>query len=223
MLFFLSVLLATILVTVFTERFIKPKASTFYSKNLVLHGAIISIIYLALTLIVQRPIFSALTVVIFFIIVVAVNNTKFIALKEPLVFSDFAMFAQAFKHPRLYFGFLGLVPVIIATIIIVGLIITVLKLEPAMPFTWQRILSTLFIIVVLQIISNKIALSIPLSSNIEEDNAKFGLINSLYSYFMHSRTIEHKEKVAKTLKTAPFNSPPPLFFAVLYLNSYYVL
>ncbi len=213
--FFLAVLLTTILVTVFTERFIKPKASTFNAKTLALHGAIISIVFLTLTLIVQRPIFSSLTVIIFYSIVVAINNTKFIALKEPLVFSDFAMFAQAFKHPRLYFGFLGLAPVIIVTIIIIGLIITVLKLEPAMPFTWQRILSTLFVIVALQIISHKIALSLPLLSNIEEDNAKFGLINSLYSYFMHSRAIEHKEKVAKTLKTAPFSGPPPLFFSEL--------
>jgi len=219
MLFFLSVLLATILVTLFTERFIKPKATVFSVKTLALHSTIITIIFLALTLIVQRPIFSALTVMIFFIIVVAVNNTKFIALKEPLVFSDFAMFAQAFKHPRLYFGFLGLAPVIIASVIIIGLIISVLKLEPAMSFTWQRILSTLIAISIALFISYKIALSLKLSTKIEDDNASFGLVNTLYSYFIHSRTTEHQKQLKNILKTAPFSqvdSPPPPFFDDLY-------
>jgi phosphoglycerol transferase MdoB-like AlkP superfamily enzyme len=214
MLFFLSVLLTTILITVITERFIKPKATVFSVKTLALHSTIITIIFLALTLIVQRPIFSALTVMIFFIIVVAVNNTKFTALKEPLVFSDFAMFAQAFKHPRLYFGFLGLAPVIIATVIIVGLIISVLKLEPAMAFTWQRILSTFIAITIALYVSSKIALSLKLSTNIEDDNASFGLVNTLYSYFIHSRTTEHQKQLKNILKTAPFSqvdSPPPPF------------
>ncbi len=219
MLFFLSVLLATILVTLFTERFIKPKSTVFSVKTLALHSIIITIIFLALTLFVQRPIFSALTVMIFFIIVVAVNNTKFIALKESLVFSDFAMFAQAFKHPRLYFGFLGLVPVIITTVIIVGLIITVLKLEPAMPFTWQRILSTFIAIALALFVSHKIALSFKLSTNIEDDNASFGLVNTLYSYLIHSRTSEHQKQLKSTLKTAPFSlsdNPPPSIFDDLY-------
>ncbi len=210
--FFIFVLIATILVTIITERFIKPKATVFSIETFTLHGAIITMIFLGLTLIVQRPIFSSLTVIIFFIIVVAVNNAKYIALKEPLVFSDFAMFAQAFKHPRLYFPFLGLLPVIIAPVLIIALIITVLKLEPAMAFTWQRILSSLVVIAILQSLSNKIALGFALSSNIEEDNAKFGLVNSLYSYFMQSRTQKHQKIVEKTLKNTLFSNPPPLFF-----------
>ena len=200
MLIFLSVLLGTIILTMVTERFIKPKATSFTGKHLLLHSTIISILFLALTLIVQRPLFTGIALVIFFIIVVAVNNTKFNALKEPLVFSDFAMFAQAFKHPRLYFGFLGLVPVIVATIIIIGLIIIVLKLEPAMAFTWQRILSTLVTIAILLFVSHKIALSLKLSTNLEADNAKFGLVNTLYDYFMHSRTAEHRELIFQSLK-----------------------
>ena len=215
MFYFILILLTTILITIITERFIKPKASVFSIETFTLHSAIIAMLFLALTLIVQRPIFSALTVIIFFIIVVAVNNTKFIALKEPLVFSDFSMFAQAFKHPRLYFGFLGLVPIIIATLIIISLIISVLKLEPAMAFTWQRILSTIVAIITLQVLSNKIALELPLSSNIEDDNAKFGLVNSLYSYFMQSKTEKHREIIEKTLKNTLFSKSPPLFFADL--------
>ena len=56
-------------------------------------------------------------------------------LREPLVFSDIAMFSQAFKHPRLYLPFLGIVPAIAAPIIAGALIFLVIKYEPAItPF-----------------------------------------------------------------------------------------
>jgi len=219
MLFFISVVLTTILITVFTERFIQPKATVFSAKTLALHSAIITSLFLGLTLIVQRPIFSSLTVIIFFMIVVAVNNAKYTALKEPLVFSDFAMFAQAFKHPRLYFGFLGLAPVIIATTIIISLIIGVLYLEPALPFTWQRILSTVSSIVILLFLSRRFVLTLNLSEDIETDNATLGIVNNLFSYFMHAKAKEHDGLIKTIVEESPFNtinlSPPP-FLPLLY-------
>jgi phosphoglycerol transferase MdoB-like AlkP superfamily enzyme len=88
----------------------------------------------------------------------------------------------------------------------------VLKLEPAMPFTWQRIIATLVVIVALLVLSNKIALGFKLISKIGEDNAKYGLINTNFAYFMHSRTSEHRERVKEVLN----RSTPPLFFPLLY-------
>jgi len=40
-------------------------------------------------------------------LVIAVSNAKFRALREPFVFSDFGLFSQAFRFPRLYLPFLG--------------------------------------------------------------------------------------------------------------------
>jgi phosphoglycerol transferase MdoB-like AlkP superfamily enzyme len=121
-----------------------------------------------------------------------------------MVFSDFAMFSQAFKHPRLYFPFLGLAPVIIMPLLIIGLIILVLMLEPALAFTWQRILATLSFIVILYIVIKNNALSTQLSLEPAEDNTKLGLINAVAAYLFQSRTISHKEKIKQTLRTAPF-------------------
>ena len=141
-----------------------------------------------LSLIVQRPIFSGLAILVFLVILVGVSNAKTKALKEPMVFSDFSMFSQAFKHPRLYFPFLGLIPVIIAPLLIIGLIVTVLRLEPMMAVTWQRILATLLAITLCYLLSKSLALGLQLSKQPDKDNHQYGLQNSLYAYFLQSRT-----------------------------------
>jgi len=208
MLNFLLVLLATVLFSFLPERMLKPHPSTFTLKNSFQQSLIVILLFLFLTLIVQRAVFSALTISIFLIILVAVSNAKNKALKEPMVFSDFAMFSQAFKHPRLYFPFLGLAPVVIAPIIIIVLIVTVLKLEQALPFTWQRILSTLFVMLVIFSIIKRTLLKFNLSKDPEKDNTNFGLINSLSAYAFQAQTKEHKEQIIDALKSSPFASKP---------------
>lgn len=204
MLFFIVILLITILLSFITERFLKPKTPQLTFKSILLHSFIISALFLIVTLIVQRPVFSGLAVFIFHIILVVVSNAKLKALKEPMVFSDIAMFSQAFKHPRLYFPFLGLMPVIIAPLIIVGLIYAVLTLEPAIAITWQRIISTLLTIGIFIGFIKKMALKFNLSLQPENDNARYGLLNSLITYTFQSGTQSHKQLITKTLKSSPF-------------------
>ena len=214
MLSFFLTLLVTVLLSFLPERWVKPKPLRPSLKAILLQSSLVTIVFLILTLIVQRAIFSGIAIFIFLIILVAVSNAKYKALNEPMVFSDFAMFSQAFKHPRLYFPFLGLLPVILAPIIIIGLIITVLKLEPALAFTWQRILATLFSILGLSYTSKKIASSLKLSFKPEEDNACFGLQNSLYAYTIYALSNQHKQMIKAVLKTSPFftdNPSPPIF------------
>ena len=204
MLTFILALLSTIAASIWLERFSKPKTVSFIANTLILHSSIVSILFIALTLIVQRPIFTGIALVVFFIIVIAVSNAKFKALKEPIVFSDFAMFSQAFKHPRLYFPFLGLAPVIIAPIIIIGLIIVVLTLEPAMAFTAQRIFLSLLAIIGIGFFSKNIAEKLMLSANPEVDNARYGLINTLTAYTLQARSKKHKQQIVQTLQSSPF-------------------
>ncbi len=219
MLLLIGVLLVTISLSFIHEKWLRPIPPSLTIKTIALQSLLVSIVYLVLSLIVQRPVFSALTVLIFLIILIAVSNAKFTALKEPMVFSDFAMFAQAFKHPRLYFPFLGLAPVIIAPLLIITLIFLVLYLEPALPFTLHRVLSTLIAIGVFYFASKKIALQLTLTQSPEVDNEKFGLQNSLYAYLIQSKTTSHQELIRKTLDSAPFNSTkegtPPHFLNVL--------
>lgn len=213
---FFICLIATILFSFVPERFVKPTPPHFSKNNFILQATLVSSAFILVSLLVQRPLFSALAVSIFLIIVSAVNNAKFKALREPLVFSDFAMFAQAFKHPRLYFPFLGFWPVVIMPLVIIGLIYALLKFEPAMPFTWQRMLLSLFAIMMLQWIAREIALRFTLAQQPEEDIQQIGLINSAFAYAIYAGSDGHKEHIENTLSkaslanfTIPKNSPKP--------------
>jgi len=201
---FISVLLLTIVFSFVPERLLKPNVATLSSFNMLLHSLLVSLIFLILTLFVQRPIFSGIAILVFLFILVIVSNTKYKALREPMVFSDIAMFSQAFKHPRLYFPFLGLAPVILGPIIIIGLIYTVLTLEPALVFTWQRISATIVAILMLWFSIKKLALTPKLSLLPEQDNAQLGLFNTLWCYAFQANTKKHKQAVLETLKTSPF-------------------
>jgi len=218
--FFIALLL-TIAFSFLPERFLKPEAPRLNFKTAFLQSLLVSILFLCVSLIVQRAVFSGLAVSIFLIILTAVSNAKFQALREPMVFSDIAMFSQAFKHPRLYFPFLGLAPVIIAPIIIIGLIITVLKLEPALAFTWQRIIGSVLAIIAFYTLAKLLALPLKLSMNPGKDNAHYGLLNSQFIYSVQASNNKHKQKINQILRNSQFNktktdqkkemAPPPFF------------
>ncbi len=200
-------LLITIAFSFIPERWLKQKKPKIGFMQILLQALLVSVLFLAVTLIVQRPIFSALAVSIFLIILSGVSNAKLKALREPLVFSDIAMFSQAFKHPRLYFPFLGLIPVIAAPIIIITLIITVLSLEPAMAFTAPRILFSILLLALFLFVARKIALSFKLTQQPEEDIGTLGLLNCIFIYAIQARTPEHQQAIQTTLKQSPFSSP----------------
>ncbi len=204
MIIFTLSLLLTIALSYVIERYIKPKAAVFNKQTYLLQALNVSVLFLAVTLIVQRPIFAALAVLVFLIILVAVSNAKFQALKEPMVFSDIAMFSQAFKHPRLYFPFLGMRVVVIAPLVIAWLIFTVLWLEPAMPFTFDRIIKTLIMTLVCLYFMRMLALKLDLQLEPERDNAKHGLLNSLVAYSFQANTQTHKQQIKETLQSSPF-------------------
>ncbi len=206
MLSFFLILLGTIVISFLPERLLKPTIAPLSGFNFSLQTLIVSFLFLIVTLIVQRPIFSGIAIIVFLFIVVIVSNTKYSALREPMVFSDIAMFSQAFKHPRLYFPFLGLAPVILGPLIIIGLIYTVLTLEPALSFTWQRMSATLVAIMVLWFSIKKLALITNLTLQPENDNAQFGLFNTLWCYAFQANTKEHKQAVKQALKASPFFS-----------------
>ena len=66
------------------------------------------IIAWAITLVVcHRSLFALLAVLAGQLVIVQVSNAKNRALREPFIFSDFGIFSQAIKHPRLYLPFLG--------------------------------------------------------------------------------------------------------------------
>ncbi len=228
--YFPSLALALVLTVAFSflpERWLKPQIPHIGFKPIVLHTLLVSLLFLAVTLVVQRPIFSALAVSIFLIILSGVSNAKYKALREPLVFSDIAMFSQAFRHPRLYFPFLGLLPVIAAPIIIVALIIIVLSLEPAMALTATRILPSLLLIALCFFVARKIALDFRLTQEPDKDIANLGLVNALFTYAIQARSPAHQRLIQAALSDSPFITPkshtnkenPPPHFQGIFPNN----
>jgi len=71
----------------------------------------------------HRLFFSFALCMLLVIVLLVVNNTKYATLREPLVFSDFFLYLQAIHHPRLYFPFLGWLP-----IVLLGLVVLLLTL-----------------------------------------------------------------------------------------------
>jgi len=197
-------LLLTVIFSFIPERWIKPKPPSLNTKSILLQSLLVSLLFLAVTLIVQRPIFAGLAVSIFLIILSGVSNAKFQALKEPMVFSDISMFSQAFKHPRLYFPFLGLAPVIIMSLFIVVLIYAVLTLEPALQITTQRILTTVIAIIFYFIAAKSTAESLKLSEDPAIDNTTYGLLNSLFTYAIQANSSKHKATIKSVLLASPF-------------------
>ncbi len=117
------------------------------------------------------------------------------------------MFSQAFRHPRLYFPFLGLLPVILMPLIIIALIYAVLTLEPAIAITPTRIISSIVVILAAFFLAKKLALTLDLSQEPAVDNARHGLLNSLFAYAMHAQTESHQKKIKTTLSQSSFVIP----------------
>ena len=200
-------LFITIIFSFLPERFIKPETPKLSLKTIIIQSLLVSILFLCVSLIVQRAVFSTLAISIFLVIMSGVSNAKFAALREPMVFSDFMMFSQAFRHPRLYFPFLGLLPVILMPLIIIALIYVVLTLEPAIALTLMRVEASVAAIILAFFFAKKLALSLDLSQEPAQDNARYGLLNSLFAYAMQAQTTKHKEKIDTTLEQAPFAAP----------------
>lgn len=220
---FVFILELTVVFSFFPERFLKPFPAKRSNKSMILQTLLVTMMFLAVTLVVQRPIFAALAVSIFLIILSGVSNAKYRALREPLVYSDIAMFSQAFKHPRLYFPFLGMMPVIIMPLIIIGLIIAVLYLEPAMAFTPIRIITTIAICFICFILAKNQALDLELSEEPEIDNQQYGLLNSVFAYAVQARDSKHWRSIKRVLDDSPFalkdqenstEKTPPHFYGV---------
>jgi len=213
----------TIVFSFTPEKFLKPKSAQIANRSIVLQSLLVTLLFLAVTLIVQRLVFASLAVSIFLIILSSVSNAKYRALREPLVFSDIAMFSQAFRHPRLYFPFLGLWPVLIMPIVIIVLIYALFALEPAMEITWKRFILTFVLILLCFFWAKTLAKGIKLSEDPAIDNAQNGLLNSIFAYAIQARSPKHKQQIRATLKQSPFavnkdqintKKTPPHFYEV---------
>ena len=112
---------AVILSAIFVlERYVQPKTpkKTLLQHITFLAIAPIAMFYLTLFMLSYRPIFSVVFTLVFYLGIIVANNAKFRVLKEPLVYSDFSLLREAFKHPELYVGYIG--PFKISVVFLLG-------------------------------------------------------------------------------------------------------
>ena len=97
----------------------------------ILDNVILAVPFLIILLLTQRILLATLGSLALLITLFIINQAKFKALREPLVFSDFYLYLQIFTHPRLFLPFLN-IPLTLAAITagILALVI-ILKFEPA--------------------------------------------------------------------------------------------
>lgn len=179
-----------------------------FKLSTILHLSFLGLIFLIVFIVFHRPFFAMIVALVTLSILVIVSNAKYKTLREPLVFSDIAMFSQAFKHPRLYLPFLGIIPAISAPIVIGLAVFVIIHYEPAIQFSTMHWLMLLIVIVVIIFTIQKIALQLTLTQDPIKDINQYRLIATLLAYAIQARTSEHKGFVQSSLLSSPMQKTP---------------
>lgn len=101
-------LAATLLLMMLMERAALPRSNRPFLHRVSLLAAMPPLVFfLTVFMVSYRPVLAMAATLIAFAAVIVANNAKYRALREPLVFSDFALLRQAFRHPALYVKYIG--------------------------------------------------------------------------------------------------------------------
>lgn len=121
-------------------------------------------------------------------LVIQVNNAKYRALREPFLFSDFGIFSQTIKHPRLYLPFLGLSRALLAAAGAAAAVIFGWWVESPVPhfLIWAALAAATGV----AFLVTGLALAAPPSLVPEQDLARNGLFASIAQYWLRERTIQ---------------------------------
>lgn len=184
-----AILLAGIFLSLELERMARPRCPgvrrpLFAS---LLHAGLLLLAWSAVLLVVQRPVFALLLTLAGQFLVIQVNNAKYRALREPFLFSDFGIFSQTIKHPRLYLPFLGLRRALLAAAgaaAAVGFGWWVESPEPQF-LVWAATAATAGIASLLI----GLALATPPALDPEQDLARHGLFASIAQYWLREKTV----------------------------------
>ncbi|MFO1059702.1 MAG: LTA synthase family protein [Dongiaceae bacterium] len=80
-----------------------------------------------------RPVSAAIAAVALMAAVVAVSNAKHRAIREPLVFVDFAMLGQVLRHPHVFITWVGVLASLAAAAALAGAVAAAVLLETPLP------------------------------------------------------------------------------------------
>lgn len=127
-----SVVALGVVASLAMERLVRPVAPGVRrdaSSALIVAGSHGAVLAMAL-LLTQRVVFAAALALSVQLLLVLVSNAKYRALREPFVFTDFGLFSQALRHPRLYLPFLGARRALLAAAAFAAAVYVGLAIEP---------------------------------------------------------------------------------------------
>jgi len=132
MFFFFAALVVTIALILILERFARPAKKRPFSYNISMLSAMPTLVfYTTIFMISYRPLFSSLATLVVFTGIIVVNNAKVAILREPLVFTDFALLRQAIRYPALYIKYVGVGKVVAVVTAGLAAIFSAVSLEKA--------------------------------------------------------------------------------------------
>lgn len=190
-----AVLLAGIFLSLALDQLARPHCPGVHRPffSVLMHSGMLLIGWAAALALVRRPTFALLLVLAGQFLVIQVSNAKYRALREPFLFSDFGIFSQTIKHPRLYLPFLGVWRVILAATGAIVAIAVGLFLESPTP-NFAAWAGAAAMVGLLLLVSGWATAAQP-SLAPERDLAAHGLFTSIAQYWL-------REKATKTpLKT----------------------
>ncbi len=131
MLMFIVCLGAAMLAVLLMERLVKPRVDRrpIIHRISLLSAMPTLVFYVSIFMVSYRPVYSLVASIVVFATIVVVNNAKYAALKEPLVFSDFALLREAINHPALYVKYVGVWKLIAVALAAAGSIAAGMTLE----------------------------------------------------------------------------------------------
>ncbi|MCB1654116.1 MAG: LTA synthase family protein, partial [Pseudomonadales bacterium] len=105
----LHISIVGLLLTIVLERLLIPRPALRRPLSCwLLHTGVWCVSLAVLYALTARPLFSAINVVLGWLLIVMVSNAKYHSLREPFVCADFEYFSDAVRFPRLYLPFFGI-------------------------------------------------------------------------------------------------------------------
>jgi len=151
-----------------------------------LHTGLLFLLWALALIFSRRPAFAMLAALTVQFLIIQVNNAKYRALREPFLFSDFSIFSQAIRHPRLYLPFLGLGrAALVALAVIAAVVVGWWAETPLVDFSVWCVGAALVGALLLAI---GWAVAPPPVLDPEKDVASRGLMVSIAQYWLREKT-----------------------------------
>lgn len=171
------------------------------ARSVLLHLAAVTALFMVSLCVWGRAWFAMVCTVGLLGILVTINQAKYKALREPVVFSDLALFAQSIRHPRLYFPYLSR-PQVLAPIPAVTLLALLFWLDP----TRNPIPTVVVLLVWLVLLWAQFWLSkgLKVSLNPAQDQANHGFFCSFVAYLFNGLSVRELNRVHAQLDASPY-------------------